>query len=189
MVNMLKVVIAVFVLLVIVGIGMLGKKLKHSYIFRSAKINNEESFWIEFCAGILVLVVAISDYLNNRPSFNPLMVLGLLIFFAGGLLQFIARKHLFEDLTFEHRLSSGFEAAQTKIYAYLRYPGSSALILLLFGLSLSLGSLWGVIVTLVLFVPSVIFQISQEERALHDKFGDRWLRYTSKSKRIIPNVW
>lgn len=189
MVNMLKVVIAVLILLVIVGIGILGKKLKKAYIFNSAKPNNEESFWIEFCAGVLVVAIAISDYLNNRPDFNPLMVLGLILFFAGGILQFTARKNLFDDLTFEHRLGSGFEAAQTKIYAHLRYPGASALILLLLGFALSLGSFWGLALTILLFIPSVLFQISQEERALHDKFGDRWLRYAGKSKKLIPSVW
>ena len=189
MVNMLKVVIALCVLLIIIGFALLGKRLLRAYIFKSAKTQGTESFWIEACAGIIVLVVAVSDYINNNPQFSIAMVLGILIFASGWILQFVARKQLCDDKTFESRLSSGFEAAQTKLYAYIRYPGASALILILLGLSLALGSYWAFGVTVVLFVPSVLFKISQEERTLYDKFGDRWLEYKSGSKRIIPGVF
>jgi|SRR3989338_1010448 len=189
MVNMLKVVIAVCVLLFIVGIAMLGKKLFSAYIFRSARMSNNESFWVEVCAGLIVLGVALFDYLNHRPEIKIVMVVGVVVFFAGGLLQIIARRQLYDDKTFEERLASGFEAAQTKLYAHIRYPGSSALILLVFGLCLALESYWGLGLAVVLFIPSVLFKISEEERVLYDKFGDRWLDYKSDSKRIIPGVF
>ena len=189
MVNMVKVVIAVCVLLIIVGWAMLGKKVLRAFIFRSAKTQVSESVWIEMCAGLLVVVVAIAEYVNSLPDATIVMWLGVLVFFAGGLVQLIARKQLCDDQTFEDRLSSGFEAAQTKMYKYLRFPGASALVLLVSGLCLALGSWWGLGLVLVLFFPSVLFKVSQEERTLYDKFGDRWLEYKSDSKRIIPGVF
>lgn len=186
---MLKVIIAVFVLLILIGIGLLGKRLLRAYIFRSAKVQSSESFWIEFCAGIIVIVVAIAEFGNNRPYPNLLNWAGVLIFFAGGLLQFIARRQLYDDRTFEERLSSGFEAAQTKLYAHLRYPGASALILLVLGFCLALDSYWALGLAIFLFIPGVFIYVSQQERKLYDKFGGRWLDYKKSSKRVIPGVF
>jgi len=185
---MLKVLVAVIVLLVIIGIAMLGKKIARTLIFRTAKTPSNESIWMEIVTGLLAVGIAIANYIRNKPDANIAMWIGVLIFFLGGLLQFIARKQLGEDKTFEERLSSGFEAAQTGLYTKIRYPSKSSLLLLLIGLCLTLGSWWGLGIILILFFPSVLYRISQEERALLDRFGDRWLAYKSDTKKLIPEI-
>lgn len=185
---MLKVLVAVIVLLIIIGIAMLGKKIVRSLIFRSAKTKNSESIWLEVVTGLVTVVVAFAYYWRNEPDATIVMWLGVLVFFLGGLLQLICRKQLNDDRTFEDRLSSGFEAAQTGLYTKIRYPSKSSLLLLLIGLCLTLGSWWGLGIILILFFPSVLYRISQEERALLDRFGDRWLAYKSDTKKLIPEI-
>ena len=41
----------------------------------------------------------------------------------------------------------------------------------------------------LLFIPSTLYRISQQERILREQFGERWLTYTSDSKRIIPFIY
>jgi len=189
MVNMLKVMAAAIILLTILGIGMLGKKLARILIFRTAKTQNNESLWLEIITGILVVGIALANYTRNEPEATITMGIGALIFFLGGLLQLTARKQLHEDKTFEERLSAGFSAAQTGLYAKIRYPGKSALLLLMLGLCLALGSWWALGLLMILFFPSLLFRISQEERALLDKFGDRWLDYRQETKKLIPGIF
>jgi len=189
MVNMLKILVAAIVLLAIIGIGMLGKKLLRALIFKSAKTPSNESKVLEIVTGLLVIIVSIANYVNKEPEATTTMWIGVLIFFLGGLLQITARKYLYEDKTFEERLSSGFEAAQTGPYSKIRHPSKSALLLIFIGLCLALGSWWGLGLLVVLFLPSVLYRISQEERALLDKFGERWMEYQSDSKRIIPGIF
>ena len=186
---MLKVLVAVIVLLIIIGIAMLGKKIVRSLIFRSAKTKNSESIWLEVVTGLVTVVVAFAYYWRNEPDATIVMWLGVLVFFLGGLLQLICRKQLNDDRTFEDRLSSGFEAAQTGIYAKLRYPSKTALLLIILGFSLAMGSWWAVTLLLILFWPSTIYRISQEEQALLDKFGERWLAYKAESKKIMPEIF
>jgi len=44
-------------------------------------------------------------------------------------------------------------------------------------------------VLVFLFLPSVLYRISQEDQALMDQFGDRYMSYKEDTKRIIPGVF
>ena len=189
MVNMLKILAAAIVLLIIIGIGMLGKKLLRALIFKTAKTPSNESKVLEIVTGLIVIGIAIANYVRKEPEATIIMWAGVLVFFLGGVLQFVARRQLYEDKTFEERLHSGFEAAQTGIYSKIRHPSKTALLVILIGLCLALGSWWGLGLLAVLFFPSLLYRISQEERALLDQFGERWMEYQSDSKRIIPGIF
>jgi len=188
MVNMIKILVAVSVVISIIGIALLGKKLKHFFSFKTAKTPHKESLWLELVSGGLVLFIATAYYLNKRPDATGLMWSGVAVFFFGGLLQLFARKQLHNDKTFEERLSSGFSAAQTGIYKRIRHPSKAALLLLLLGFSLSMGSFWATALWFIFFLPSVLFRISQEERSLQETFNDRWLTYKSDTRKLIPGV-
>jgi len=189
MVNMLKILVLVIVLLIIIGIAMLGKKLTRALIFKTAKTQSNESTILEWITGVLVVGLSFAYYIKQAPQADPTMWAGIIVFFFGGIMQFIARRQLYEDKTFEKRLMSGFDAAQTGIYAKLRHPSKTALLLMIMGYCFALGSIWGLAVFAFLFIPSVLYRISQEERALLDQFGDRWMNYKEDTKRIIPGVF
>lgn len=188
MVNMLKILAAEFVLLAIIGYGMLGKNVLKTYILRTAKTGSE-SFWLELISAALVAFFAFTHYIRNDPATNGVMWFGALVFLLGGILQLVARKHLYDDATFEDRLKSGFAAAQTGIYARLRHPSQAALVVMTLGLCLTTDSIWALGVFVVLFIPAVLFRISSEEQKLLDQFGDRYDAYREDSKRIIPGVY
>jgi|GEM_PF-1761671 len=189
MVNMLKVIGAIVVLLAIIAFAMFGKKALRTLIFKTAKTQNNEGLWLEIVTATLAITIALAYYLQNEPIADPFMWIGLLIFIGGWIFQFINRKHLGDNRTYEERLASGFNAAQLGIYSKLRHPSQSALLIILFGFSLSLGSIWACAIVLFLVLPSAIYRVSQEERALYEKFGERWLDYKEDTKRIIPYVF
>src|SRR5574341_2245790 len=120
MVNMIKVLVAVIILLIIIDIGMLGKKALRALIFKTAKTPSNESTVMEWITGLLVIGLSFAYYIKQQPITDPTMWAGVVVFFLGGILQFIARRQLYEDKTFEERLMSGFEAAQMGLYAKIR---------------------------------------------------------------------
>ncbi len=188
MVNTLKVLIAVIVILAIIGIALLGKKVLRALIFKTARTPSKESTWLEIIAALLVVGLSLAHYISQMPETAVTMWIGLVIFFLGGLLQLIARKQLYDDKLFEDRLSSGFDAAQTGFYAKIRHPSKSAMLLMLLGFTFAMDSLWALVLLIVLFFPAVLYRVSQEERALLDKFGDRWMSYQSDTKKLIPGI-
>lgn len=189
MVNMIKILVFVTIITFIIGIAMLGKKILSALMFRTAKTSSNESTVLEWVTGILVVGLSFAYYLNQKPVSDPTMWAGIIVYLAGWILQFIARRQLYDDKTFEVRLKSGFEAAQMGLYAKLRHPSKAALLLIMIGLCFSLGSIWALAVLVFLFLPSVLYRISQEDQALMDQFGDRYLSYKEDTKRIIPGVF
>lgn len=189
MVNMVKVLAAVTILLAIIGIAMLGKRILRALIFRTAKTSSNESTVLEWVTGVLVVGLSFAYYANQKPISDPTMWVGIVIYFAGWILQFVARRQLYDDKTFESRLRSGFDAAQMGLYAKLRHPSKAALLLIMIGLCFSLGSIWALAVLIFLFLPSVMYRISQEDQALIDQFGERYMSYKEDTKRIIPGVF
>jgi protein-S-isoprenylcysteine O-methyltransferase Ste14 len=189
MVNMIKVLVAATILLAIISIALLGKKSLRALSFSSAKTPSSESLAMEWITGLLVAGLSLAYYLNQQPVTDITMWAGIVVYFAGWILQFFARRQLYEDKTFEDRLKDSFHAAQTGMYAKIRHPNKAALLLILTGLCFALGSIWALAVLVFLFVPSLLYRISQEERALLDQFGDRWMAYKEDTKRIIPGVF
>ena len=188
MVNMLKILVALAVLLIIIGIAMLGGKIFRFLIFRSAKTKSSESAWMEIIAGLITIGIALFYYVNKKPDATIAMWTGAILFFLGGLLQIMARRQLHEDKTFQERLSAGFDAAQTGLYAKLRYPSKTALLLMMLGICLATQSWWALGLYFIIFIPSALFRISQEEKEMLDQFGDRWMSYKEETKRIIPYI-
>ncbi|MHB0877050.1 MAG: methyltransferase family protein [Anaerolineae bacterium] len=74
-------------------------------------------------------------------------------------------------------------------YKYVRHPIYLGLIIALIGLALALNSLWGVVATLVLFVPVSIYRARLEEAAVARRFGDRWDNYVRDTYFMIPPVY
>ncbi len=189
MINMIKVLVAVTILLAIISIAMLGKKALRALIFKTAKTPSNESIVMEWVTGLLVVGLSFAYYLNQQPVTDMTMWAGIVVYFAGWILQFVARRQLYEDKTFEDRLKDSFQAAQTGMYAKIRHPNKAALLIIMIGLCFSLGSIWALAVLVFLFLPALLYRISQEERSLLDQFGDRWMTYKEDTKRLIPGVF
>ena len=184
MVNVLKLLIAVTIVLLIVGISWLGKRLRFFFKFESIKIRRSESFWILLIAIILVLFTAVSEYLRFEYGIWWITIIGLLIYSCGIIFQFYIIKQ-----KEKYNLKRDLKSKVAGIYQKLRYPGYSALSLILFGICLAFNSLWAIMIMLVLYVPALIYRMAQEDTALADIDEEKFELYSAETKRIIPKVF
>jgi len=182
MVNSIKLLVAVTLLLLVIGIFMLSKRLRFFFSFKTVKIKKNESFWILLVAIILVLFTALSEYLRFESGSWWITVIGLLVYIFGIVLQFFVIK---QRLDFKKGLPIKIEG----IYARLRYPGYAALSLILFGLCLIFNSLWAVMIMIVLYIPALIYKMAQEDTVLADIDENRFELYSAETNRIIPKVF
>ena len=67
------------------------------------------------------------------------------------------------------------------VYRYLRHPIYVGIVLTLFGILFACGSVVGMIYLVGVVIPLNIFRARQEEKALLDKFGDRYRAYRGKT--------
>jgi protein-S-isoprenylcysteine O-methyltransferase Ste14 len=113
---------------------------------------------------------------------GPLLFgLGMALVFWSG----IALGRLYsQDVTLQedHRLVT------TGPYRWVRHPRYAGGILIGFGLSLTFGSWYGIIGT-VLFIGVIMLRIQDEERLMEDAFGPEWEAYRARTPRLIPFMY
>jgi protein-S-isoprenylcysteine O-methyltransferase Ste14 len=71
-------------------------------------------------------------------------------------------------------------------YRVIRHPAYTGSLLTLVGLGLASRTWGGTLVILVLFGLVYNYRISVEEKALTAEFGEEYIDYAGKTKRLIP---
>jgi protein-S-isoprenylcysteine O-methyltransferase Ste14 len=71
-------------------------------------------------------------------------------------------------------------------YKFCRHPLYFSFILLVFGFDLLFGSIVGIVYTVVISIPTVIYRGKAEERSLKTRFGEEWDNYADKVGFLLP---
>ena len=74
-------------------------------------------------------------------------------------------------------------------YRIVRHPYYLGGIILIMGLALGLRSIWGLIGTVFLLVPSAIYVGRLEDTALAEKFEEDWRRYADRTYFMFPPIY
>ncbi len=184
MITPIHLLIIVVVLLVVYGITYIGKGLFRFFKFSSVQLRKSESLWLVIFGLILVLFTGISEYVKFSPKFSIITILGLLLFSAGVIFQFYLIKQN-KDFVLKKALKTEI----TGIFKKIRFPGYSALMIMLLGLSILFESMWAVAIFVILFFPAVMYRMAQEEALLSDIDEDKFELYASESDRLIPKIY
>ncbi len=117
--------------------------------------------------------------------FKPLgfaaFALGMLLFCVAVLHLGRAFKGNVQPVT-EHLITNG-------PYRIVRHPLYVGMIVSIAGLALGMGSIWGLAITLMVFLPLTLLRARLEEAALHKKFGVTWEDYTARTYFFLPLLY
>ena len=73
-------------------------------------------------------------------------------------------------------------------YSYCRHPQYLSFIIMILGFDLMFRSILGVVFTLVLSIPSVVYRARVEDRLLRKRFGDKWEDYAKRVGFLFPKI-
>ena len=150
--------------------------------------------WLPVLSGLLWLVAILISVIDlvilqhGRYNLTGVGVAGA-VFLLGGLgLYMIARRALGELFSEAVRIIPEHELVTSGPYRLIRHPIYLGEIF--FGLSIPmiLGSLYGFIIMLVP-IPMLLYRIRIEEKTLVSRFGQEYLDYASKTKKLIPYIY
>jgi len=173
-----------------VGDGKLADALQRTL----SEIAERADKWLPVSSGLLwlgAILISLMDLVILQDGRYNLTAVGIagIVFLLGGLgLYGIGRRALgelfSEDVRIipEHRLITGGP------YRLIRHPIYLGEIF--FGLSIPMiiGSLYGCIIMLVP-IPMLLYRIRIEEKVLVSKFGQEYLDYASRTKKLIPYIY
>jgi len=110
------------------------------------------------------------------------LAFGLIIMFL------VMKENAFASKVVRIDKEGGQKVISTGPYAIVRHPMYTGFLLMFFGLTIALGSLYGLIPTAIVSI-LIIIRIPLEEKLLHEGL-EGYTEYTEKVKcRLIPKIW
>lgn len=137
------------------------------------------------------LIVTAWDFIQIQKAtyaFTLLNLVGLVLTLAGVVIWFRARWVLGRYYSIVLMTLKEHKLVKNDIYKSIRHPIYSGKLLLWPGVPLSLSSLYGFLVMLLL-IPCLVYRIRIEEKMLIEKFGNEYIEYMKDSKKLIPYIY
>lgn len=127
--------------------------------------------------------------LNFLQPFTPLRYLSVALIAAGACVRVTAAYQLGDS--FSRNIGIGKEAPLIKkgMYSLVRHPGYSGEILVFTGIAVAFNHPASSSLAFLLPLIAFMYRIGKEEKALIMAYGNEYLEYATKTKRIIPFLY
>lgn len=147
------------------------------------------AFFLLFHAWLVFMALDAARFGWSRVP-GWLQVCGALTLTIGNFLGFLAlRANRFAIIAVKVQAERGQKVVDTGPYAVVRHPLYSGGLLYLAGSAFLLGSWWGLLVVVVLFIPLLGLRAVYEERTLAQGL-EGYARYTERVRyRLVPGLW
>lgn len=165
--------------------------LRRSGSNASAKDQNSLLLIWAVVAAAMVIGVALTYALPalTVPYRGAFYAAGLAIFLAGVALRWYAIRYLGRWFTVNVAIADDQPLIQSGPYALVRHPSYTGALMAFFGFALCLGNVAALAVVVIATVAVFSRRIHIEEKALAQAFGQRWLDYCARTRRLIPGVY
>ncbi len=158
----------------------------------AAEEKGDLSFWFILPGMIICFFLSPLEFLLMKeiiPRTEGCQIIGFCMVFVGVILFLWARNHLKGNYSGHLSVKSDQVLITSGPYRFIRHPGYASFILIASGVSLAYSSLIGLAAVPVLVVPGLLFRIHREEGLLHNHFGLEFVKYATRTKRLIPGIW
>ena len=132
----------------------------------------------------------VSRWVSAPISENPnIRYIGLALIIIGVILRFTIVASLGKFFTVNVVITLDHKLKTDGFYKYLRHPSYSASLLSFAGYGVSLNNWLSLIIVVCAVSIAFLIRIRIEEGTLIDHFGEEYLGYQKKTKRLIPFVY
>jgi protein-S-isoprenylcysteine O-methyltransferase Ste14 len=138
-------------------------------------------------AGVGVVLVSFLMDSNLPVGREMARIAGVLVVYTGIAIVVWAGVHLKSGMCgmIEPKLD---ELVKDGPYRFVRHPVYLGTAISLIGVAITLRSLLGIVVALLLFIPTEVYRAKLEDKALARKFGSQWEEYASRTGFILPFI-
>lgn len=144
-------------------------------------------FFLAFGVFAVCLLSFLEWYFTGK-GFTTLSYIGALLVAMGFAVRWsgeysLGRRHKARDIIKNHKLVT------YGIFSHIRHPCYSGAFLILLGIAMFFLSKWGFLALVTIIIPTGIYRINMEEKALQEHFGKVYREYCKKTKKLIPKIY
>lgn len=114
---------------------------------------------------------------------------GVVLVWTGIILRFIIIRSLGKYFTVDVTIREHHKIKKEGFYKYVRHPSYAFSLLTSVGLGLYLNNLFSLILAFAIPFLAFSYRITVEERTLIEQFGDEYLEYRRKTRKLIPFIY
>ena len=119
----------------------------------------------------------------------PLLWAGCALMAAGMAFRWWAVRVLASYFTVDVGIRDDHKLIRSGPYRLLRHPSYTGSLATFYGFGLALGSIWSLLLIVVVVTAAFLWRIRIEERALTTAFPQDYPAYARETRRLIPFVW
>ena len=128
-------------------------------------------------------------YFGRRNSNFFFTVLGMFMIGSGLVLRVAAILTLGKFFTATARATKQQILVKNGPYSFIRHPSYAGAIIVMTGVPVLLNNTVTFFSTVLLLTLAYNIRIKNEEKVLISIFGDRYVRYSERVKKMIPHIW
>lgn len=142
---------------------------------------------------VMILLCFTFGYIlaNYHWTFINLIIagIGLLIILFGFIIRWMAIIQLKNAFTVDVAIGTEQKLITDGMYKYIRHPSYLGLLMIMIGFAICMNSFASILVIVIPMVLVVLYRISVEEKVLIEGFGDQYIEFRSRTKKIIPTLY
>jgi protein-S-isoprenylcysteine O-methyltransferase Ste14 len=145
--------------------------------------------------GTIAVSIAIGVYsgmhrLGHFFGYERILSLtGLFLILIGLVIRWIAILTLRRYFTVNVAIASDHKIIDKGLYSHIRHPAYLGALLSFLGLGLTFSNWISLIVIFVPITAAFLYRIRIEEAALKLAFGEKYLEYSGRTKRLLPGIF
>ena len=145
--------------------------------------------WIAIPLSVALSVTV--SYITKLPITDEVWIfyLGIAFILLGIILRFIIIKSLGKYFTVDVTIRQDHKIKKEGFYKYVRHPSYSFSLLTSLGLGLYLNNWLSLVLAIIPPLLAFGYRIKIEERTLIEQFGEEYLEYRRKTKKLIPFIY
>lgn len=165
-----------------------------AFSLKETKGNRKEdkfSILVILIAGAISIVSANIEWQLNNPllSNQIITIIGLAMIVIGIVIRLWAIRTLGKYFTATVMVQQKQSLITSGPYKWVRHPSYLGAFLAIIGGAVFLNAPYSIIISSLCMTASYVIRIRAEEKALVQYFGDEYLHFSQKTKKLFPFIW
>jgi protein-S-isoprenylcysteine O-methyltransferase Ste14 len=120
---------------------------------------------------------------------NALFISGAILVVTGLAIRISSILTLRKQFTYTITEVEQHELIEKGLYRVIRHPGYLGQLLIFLGITVALSNWLSVLLMMILVIPGYIYRIHTEEQFMIKQFGEAYLTYRERTRRLIPRIY